>query len=115
MSRESSFSRQAMEVWVLIGGEGAKGLDGAHQARPYVFAVEKLLETYEDALVGGSGKKGKQGTFALEEASKHLGNGKGKVSMRHRLQDLVLQFFCKQDGALGLARGTKIFFMWRAT
>ena len=82
-----------MNVGLPIGGKGAKSLDRAHQARPYVFAVEKLLETLEDALVGGLREKGKQGAFAFEKATEHFGNGKRIMPMRHRLQDLFLQFF----------------------
>jgi hypothetical protein len=113
LSRENSLSRQAMEVWIPIGGKGAKGLDGAHQAGPYVLAVEKLLETLEDALVGGLREKRKQGAFAFEKATEHFGNGKRIMPMRHRLQDLFLQLFCEQDGALGLARWTEISCMAR--
>ncbi len=77
--------------------------------------MEKLLEALEDAVVGGLGEKGKQGAFAFEKATEHFGNGKRIMPMRHRWHDLFLQFFCKQDGALGLARWTKVSFMWRAT
>jgi len=97
-----------VNVGLPIGGEGAEGLNGAHQAGPYVIAVENLLETLEDALVGGLGEKGMQGAFAFEKASQHLWNGKDKVAMGNGFQDLFMEFICEQDGALGLARGIKV-------
>ena len=38
---------------VEISGKGAEGLERGDHARLYVLAVEKLLEAFSDALVGG--------------------------------------------------------------
>jgi hypothetical protein len=45
----------------LSGGKGAERLDGGDRARPDIFAMEKLLKAFEDALIGGLREKGKQG------------------------------------------------------
>jgi hypothetical protein len=97
-----------MNVGIPICGKGAKGLDGAYHAGSYVIAVEKCLKSSEDALGGGLREKGEQGAFAFEKAAKRLGNGKREVSMRYGFQDLFLEFFCEQDGALGLAARAKV-------
>ena len=48
-----------MRMRIEIGGKGAEGLDRGHRARPYAFAVKKLLEAFEDALIGALQEKGK--------------------------------------------------------
>ncbi len=63
-----------MTVWVEVSGKRAERLDGGDRARPDIFAVEKLLEAFEDALIGTLREKGKQGPFAFEKAPKHLGD-----------------------------------------
>ena len=42
-----------MAMRVEIGGKGAEGLERNDRAWLYVFAVEKLLKAFPDALVGG--------------------------------------------------------------
>jgi hypothetical protein len=49
-----------MTVGVEVGGKRAKRLNGGHRARPDIFAMEKLLEAFEDALIGGLREKGKK-------------------------------------------------------
>ena len=71
---EGSLSDQAMAVGIEVGGKGAERLDGGHRARPDIFALEKLLEAFEDALIGVLREKGKQGPFAFEKTPKHLGD-----------------------------------------
>ena len=38
---------------VEVGSEGAEGLERGDHAGLYIFAVEKLLKAFPDALVGG--------------------------------------------------------------
>jgi hypothetical protein len=42
-----------MAMRVEISGKGAEGLERGDRAWLDVFAVENLLEAFEDALVGG--------------------------------------------------------------
>ena len=65
-----------MTVGVEVGGERSKRLNGGDRTGPDIFAVEKLLEALEDALIGGLRKNGKQGPFAFLKTPKHL-EGRG--------------------------------------
>ena len=63
-----------MTVGVEVRGKRSKRLNGGDRAGSDVFAGEKLLKAFEDALIGGLRKKGKQGPFALEKTPERLGN-----------------------------------------
>ena len=109
----------------LIGQVGAFAISGGHGNPPavgvgpiclkredaagaHIFCAEQSLKGFQYRGIGGLGQQAQQGSFALEQAAQYAWNGKGPVTVGYGSEDLARKFFCKEDGAFGLAAGAEI-------
>jgi hypothetical protein len=93
---------------VEVGAIGAEGLKRNDAAGADIFSVQQRLKGLQYGSIGGLGQHAQQCAFALEKAAQHSRDGKRPVAVRDGSENPGGKFFCKQNGAFGLAAGAKI-------